>query len=89
MLEARGVCCASLLSERFDNAAKLQAAKLGLASIRRVLVAHPIQDATDAEMRSKCEAVFEQVVQACTAVDFFPHLGGASQARAGATDSRL
>lgn len=36
---------------------------------RCVFVAHPIQDATDAEMMDKADAVFEQLMQALTESD--------------------
>ena len=35
-----------------------------MAEARRVFVAHPIQDATDDEMRAKADAVIDQVVEA-------------------------
>ena len=36
--------------------------KLGLPEIANVIVAHPIQDATDEEMHRKCDAVYEQII---------------------------
>jgi hypothetical protein len=33
----------------------------------RIFVQHPIQDATDAEMREKADAIVEQILQALTA----------------------
>ncbi len=38
-----------------------------MTDARRVFVAHPIQDATEAEMFEKAEAVIDQVVEALTA----------------------
>ena len=42
----------------------MQADALGLSDARCVFVAHPIQDATDDEMRAKADAVVDQVVAA-------------------------
>lgn len=44
----------------------MQANALGLADARCVFVAHPIQDATDEEMRAKADAVIDQVIAALT-----------------------
>ena len=52
----------SVLSERFLDAATQQAEKLGLSEIAKVIVAHPIQDATDDEMHAKCDAVYAHIV---------------------------
>jgi len=38
-----------------------------LPEAQRVFVAHPIQDATDDEMRAKADQVFEQIVKALLA----------------------
>ena len=39
---------------------------LGLSDAECVFVAHPIQDATDDEMRAKADAVIDQVIAALT-----------------------
>jgi hypothetical protein len=57
----------SIISERFDEAAELQATRLGLRSIERVKVAHPIQDATDDEMHAKCDDCYEQILASLSA----------------------
>ena len=44
----------------------MQADALGLSDARCVFVAHPIQDATDDEMRAKADAVIDQVTEALT-----------------------
>ncbi len=54
----------TVASEEFEDAAATQAQALGLPDAKRVFVAHPIQDATDDEMRSKADAVIDQVVAA-------------------------
>ena len=46
------------------DAAQTQAEALGLPDVRRVFVPHPIQDATDAEMQAKADAVVEAVIDA-------------------------
>ena len=56
----------SLASTEFRDAARVQAEALGMNDARCVFVAHPIQDATDDEMRAKAEAVIDQVVVALT-----------------------
>jgi hypothetical protein len=62
--EIQGKPSVSLASTEFRDAAQVQADALGLTDARCVFVAHPIQDATDAEMRAKAEAVIDQVVAA-------------------------
>lgn len=65
--EIQGKPAVSLASTEFRDAAKVQAEALGMTDARCVFVAHPIQDATDEEMRAKAEAVVDQVVEALTA----------------------
>ena len=54
-------------SSEFLQAAEVQAQALGLADVRRIVVQHPIQDATDAEMRSKADAIVDRVIEALVA----------------------
>ena len=54
----------SIASSGFRDAAATQAKALGMLDARCVFVEHPIQDATDEEMRSKADAVIDQVVAA-------------------------
>ena len=56
----------SLASTEFREAARVQADALGMTDARCVFVAHPIQDATDEEMRAKADQVVDQVVAALT-----------------------
>lgn len=56
----------SLASTEFVDAAEAQAKALGMLDAKRIFVAHPIQDATDDEMRDKADAVVEQVIAALT-----------------------
>jgi len=53
-----------IASDVFVDAAEKQAAALGLPEVRRVFVPHPIQDATDEEMRAKADAIVDQVIAA-------------------------
>jgi hypothetical protein len=64
--EIQGVPAVSIASEEFESAAETQAKALGMIDARCVFVAHPIQDATDDEMRAKADAVIDQVVAALT-----------------------
>ncbi len=51
-------------SSTFIDAAEKQAAALGLPELNRVFVPHPIQDATDDEMRDKADAIIDQLIAA-------------------------
>jgi len=53
----------TVASEEFQDAAETQAHALGLPDAQRVFVKHPIQDATDEEMRAKADEVFESIVK--------------------------
>lgn len=64
--EIQGRPAVSLASTEFRDAAQVQADALGMSDARCVFVEHPIQDATDDEMRAKADAVIDQVVTALT-----------------------
>jgi hypothetical protein len=64
--EIQGKPSVSIASTEFVDAAATQATALGMQDARCVFVAHPIQDATDAEMNAKAEAVIDQLVEALT-----------------------
>ena len=51
-------------SSAFADAAVHQSAQLGQPDIRRVLVAHPIQDRTDDELRSLAQGCVDEVLRA-------------------------
>lgn len=51
-------------SSTFVDAAEAQARALGLPEVRRVFVPHPIQDATDDEVRAKADAIIDRLVDA-------------------------
>lgn len=62
-LELRGVPSVMVASTEFVRAAEVQATSLGM-EVRRVFVAHPIQDRTDAEMQALADAAVDDVVAA-------------------------
>ncbi len=62
--ETQGRPAVFLASSAFIDAAEKQAEALGLPEVRRIFVPHPIQDATDDEMRAKADAVVQQVIEA-------------------------
>jgi hypothetical protein len=62
--EVQGKPSVFIASSAFVDAAEKQAAALGLPEVRRIFVPHPIQDATDDEMRAKADAIVEQVIEA-------------------------
>lgn len=53
-----------IASSQFVDAAEAQAGALGLPEVRRVFVPHPIQDATDDEIRAKADVIVEQIIDA-------------------------
>ena len=65
--EIQGKPAVFIASTEFDEAARAQADALGLPEVRRVFVPHPIQDATDEEMRAKADAVVDRVIEALIA----------------------
>ena len=67
-LERRGVVGGFLASEAFAEAARLQGEALGFPA-PCVLVPHPVQDRTDAELRAVADSVHPAVVAAVTAAD--------------------
>ena len=60
-LERRGVPGVFVASTEFIDAADAQSRSLGV-DVRRVFVAHPIQDRTDDEMRVLAEVAVEEVL---------------------------
>jgi len=62
--EIQGKPAVFIASTEFVDAAEVQAAALGLPDVRRIFVPHPIQDATDDEMREKADAIVEAVIEA-------------------------
>jgi hypothetical protein len=64
--EIQGIPCVSVASSEFGEAAETQRRALGMNDARFVLVPHPIQDATDDEMRIKAAQALEQILSALT-----------------------
>ncbi len=64
--EIQGTPAVSIASSEFKGAAETQAGALGMKDAKRVFVEHPIQDATDDEMRARAEAVVADVIEALT-----------------------
>ena len=62
--EIQGKPAVSIASSEFADAADTQARALGMDNAQCVFVPHPIQDATDDEMRSKADAVVDAVITA-------------------------
>jgi hypothetical protein len=67
--EGRGLATVMVASAEFANAAHKQAQALGLPELAdyAVYIPHPIQDASDEEMREKARAAVDQIVKALTA----------------------
>jgi hypothetical protein len=62
--EIQGIPSVSVASEEFTDAAAVQAKALGMNSAKAVFVRHPIQDATDDEMRGKADDTIKAVIEA-------------------------
>lgn len=62
--EIQGIPSVFLASSEFIEAAAAQAESLGLPEVKRAFVPHPIQDATDDEMRAKADAVIDEAIAA-------------------------
>ncbi len=64
--EIQGLPAVTVASSEFGDAAEVQRKALGMVGARYVLVDHPIQDATDEEMRGKARAAIDAVIGALT-----------------------
>ncbi|TDI58631.1 MAG: hypothetical protein E2O92_09400 [Alphaproteobacteria bacterium] len=64
--EIQGIPSVSVASEEFADAAAVQAKALGMNEAKAVFVRHPIQDATDVEMRDKADDTIKAVIEALT-----------------------
>ena len=67
--EARGIPTVMIASSEFIDATERQSAALGIPGLaaHAVYVPHPIQDATDEEMREKARAALKAIMSAITA----------------------
>jgi hypothetical protein len=64
--EIQGLPAVSIASSEFAQAAETQRGALGMKDAHYILVDHPIQDATDDEMREKARAALKSVIAALT-----------------------
>jgi hypothetical protein len=64
--EINGKPTAVIATDVFVDAAEVQSKALGLPEAPRVFVPHPIQDATNAEIEAKADAIVDQVIAALT-----------------------
>jgi hypothetical protein len=62
--EVQGTPAVFVASSAFVDAATVQAEALGLPEVKRIFVPHPIQDATDAEMQAKADAIVDRLIEA-------------------------
>lgn len=62
--EINGLPSVFIASTEFIDAAEVQSKALGLPEVNRIFVPHPIQDATDDEMREKADAIVDRVIAA-------------------------
>lgn len=65
--EINGKPTVVIATDVFVDAAEAQAKALGLPEAPRIFVAHPIQDATDQEIRDKADAIVDDIIAALTA----------------------
>ena len=65
--EIQGLPSVSVASSQFDQAADVQRRALGMNDAAYVLVPHPIQDATDDEMRAKAQGAVDAIIAALVA----------------------
>ena len=63
-IEAVGTPAVLVASSAFEQAADEQSVLLGQPALRRVLVAHPIQDRTDAEVRALARQAVDALLAA-------------------------
>ena len=62
--EIQGMASVTIASTEFKEAAAIQAKALGMEDAECVFVQHPIQDATDKEMREKAQSIVKAVISA-------------------------
>jgi hypothetical protein len=64
--EINGKPTVVIATDVFVDAAEVQSRALGLPEAPRIFVPHPIQDATDDEIRDKADAIIDKAIQALT-----------------------
>jgi len=75
-LERRGVATAGVGTEPFGDEALEQAALLGMPGYRMVLVPHPVQLLTAAELDARADAAFAAVLRRLTGWSIAPPRSG-------------
>ncbi len=60
--EKAGIPVAAFATTEFANAARAQADALGMPDFELIYVEHPIQPLTEAEVRARADAVFDQLL---------------------------
>ena len=63
-LEQQGRPSVLVHTEAFQESALRQTSQLGQPAIRRVVVPHPVQDRTDAEIRALAHGALEEILGA-------------------------
>jgi hypothetical protein len=66
-LERRGIATAAVATRPFVDEALEQARVLGMPDYRMVLIDHPVQLATTAELHARAAAAFDAIVARLTA----------------------
>jgi hypothetical protein len=64
--EEQGIPTATVISAEFVRAATAQAAALGAAAYKTVVVAHPIQPLTRDEVRALADKAFDEILARLT-----------------------
>ena len=64
--EINGKPTVVIATDVFVDAAEAQSKALGLPEAPRIFVPHPIQDATDEEIRDKTDAIIDKIIAALT-----------------------
>jgi hypothetical protein len=65
--ESIGLPTAAVISSEFEDAAAEQARRLGMPSLQPVVIPHPIQDRTDAELEVHARAAIDSILSRLTA----------------------
>jgi hypothetical protein len=64
--EVNGKPTVVIATDVFVDAAEVQSKALGLPEAPRIFVSHPIQDATDDEVRAKTDSIVDEIIKSLT-----------------------
>jgi hypothetical protein len=64
--ETRGIPAVAVMTDRFEPTARAVAEVNGIPDYPYVVIAHPIANNSDAELRAKAEAVIDRVIALLT-----------------------